>query len=144
MATIDEITREISRLIPKIATQAHPGSFANIRITPAQILMLMSIHAHGKCHLKTLARERKVSPPTITGLVDRLLKDGYVRKDPDPEDRRAAMVSLTKKGEGVVTRHLASIQNLWKSILTHLSQKEREQYLGILRKIVNILSKKEG
>jgi DNA-binding MarR family transcriptional regulator len=144
MATIDEITLEISRLIPKIATQAHPGSFANIKITPAQILMLMSIHAHGQCHLKTLSRERKVSPPTITGLVDRLLKDGYVKKGPDPEDRRAAMVSLTKKGEGVINRHLTGIQGMWKGILIHLSREEREQYLSILRKIVNILSKKEG
>lgn len=144
MSTIDEITREISALIPKIARYAHSGSFAKIKVTPAQIIMLMSIHHHGQCKLRTLARERNISPPTVTGLIDRLVRDGYVRKAPDPEDRRATMVSLNKKGEDTVNRHLITIQDLWKNILTQLSQKEQEQYLKILKKIVSILSKKEG
>ncbi|MBU4148983.1 MAG: MarR family winged helix-turn-helix transcriptional regulator [Candidatus Omnitrophica bacterium] len=144
MATIDEITQEISRLIPQIARHANAKSFAKIHVTPAQLIMLMSIHAHGKCKLKTLAIERKISPPTVTGLIDRLLNDGYVKKAPDLEDRRAALVSLTKKGEDITRRHMATIQDLWKNVLIHLTRKEQEQYLRILKKIVTILSRKEG
>ncbi|MBU4342965.1 MAG: MarR family winged helix-turn-helix transcriptional regulator [Candidatus Omnitrophica bacterium] len=143
MATIDAITKEISIMVPKIARHAHAGTFSKINITPAQILMLIFIKNHGQCKLKTLAKERKISPPTATGLIDRLVKGSYVKRGSDPEDRRVVMVSLTKKGENVVGRHLGAIQDLWKGVLIKLSQKEQEQYLHILRKIVAILSSED-
>ena len=143
MATIDAITKEISIMVPKIARHAHAEAFANIHITPAQILMLMFIKNHGQCKVNTLAKERKISPPTATGLIDRLVKGGYVKRGSDAEDRRAVLVSLTKKGENVVDLHLCTIQDLWKSVLIKLSHEEQEQYLHILRKIAIILSEQE-
>ena len=144
MATIDELTREISIMVPKLMKGAKSSFLAKSNISTAQMIMLVSIHDHGQCKLKTLAKERGISPPTATGLIDRLLVAGYVKRGSDPEDRRVVMVSLTKKGENAVQDFLSTVRKRWKNILIHLTSKEQHQYLNIVKKIVSVLSGKEG
>ena len=144
MATIDELTREISIMVPKLMKGARSSFLAKSNISTAQMIMLVSIHDHGQCKLKTLAKERGISPPTATGLIDRLLKAGYVKRGSDPEDRRVVIVSLTKKGENAVQDFLSTVRKRWKNILIHLTSKEQHQYLNIVKKIVSVLSGKEG
>ena len=144
MATINELTREISIMVPKLMKGARTGLFSKANVTTAQMIMLVSIHDYGQCKLKTLAKERGISPPTATGLIDRLVRAGYVKRGSDPEDRRVVMVSLTKKGEKIVQDFLSTVRNRWKNILVHLTPKEQQQYLNILKKIVAVLSGKEG
>ncbi|NQV04068.1 MAG: MarR family transcriptional regulator [Candidatus Omnitrophica bacterium] len=144
MATIDELTREISVMVPKLMKGARSSFLAKSNISTAQMIMLVSIHDHGQCKLKTLAKERGISPPTATGLIDRLLRAGYVKRGSDPEDRRVVMVSLTKKGENAVQDFLSTVRKRWKNILIHLTSKEQHQYLNIVKKIVSVLSGKEG
>lgn len=140
MATIDELTHEISIMVPKIMKGARSSFLAKANISTAQMIMLISIHDHGQCKIKTLAKERGISPPTATGLLDRLTRTGYVKRGSDPEDRRVVMVSLTKKGENAAQDFLRTVRNRWKNILIHLTSKEQHQYLNIVKKIVAILS----
>lgn len=142
MATIDEITQEISIMLPKLMKGAKSDFLAKTKITTSQIIMLASIHDHGKCKLKTLSKERSISPPTATGLIDRLVRAGYVKRESDPEDRRVVLVSLTRSGKRVIENFLETIRDRWRNILIHLSPEERAQYLNILRKLVNILSER--
>lgn len=144
MATIDELTHEISIMVPKLMKGARSSFLAKSNISTAQMIMLVSIHDHGQCKLKTLAKERGISPPTATGLIDRLLGAGYVKRGSDPEDRRVVIVSLTKKGENAVQDFLSTVRKRWKNILIHLTSKEQHQYLNIVKKIVSVLSGKEG
>ena len=85
-----------------------------------------------------------ISPPTATGLLDRLARAGYVKRGSDLEDRRVVMISLTKKGENATQDFLRTVRNRWKNILIHLTSKEQHQYLNIVKKIVAILSGKKG
>ena len=45
-----------------------------------------------------LAEAEQVEPPTMTRLVDGMERDGYVAREPDPEDGRAVIVRATAKG----------------------------------------------
>jgi len=144
MATIDKITHEISIMVPKLMKGAKSSFLSKSNMTNAQMIMLVSIHDYGQCKIKTLAKKRGISPPTATGLIDRLVRTGYVKRGADPDDRRVVMVSLTKKGEDIVGGFLTTVRSRWKKILVQLTPKEQNQYLNILKKIVGILSEKEG
>ncbi|MDP8230377.1 MAG: MarR family winged helix-turn-helix transcriptional regulator [Candidatus Gorgyraea atricola] len=135
MATVDQIAHEISTLIPKLMRTVQTSSLFKLNISSAQIIILVTIQAHGQCKTKTVAKERNISPPTATGLIDRLVRSGYVKRSPDPEDRRVVMVSLTKKGENIVKTHMGAIRDVWKKILVRLTAEEQKQYLHILKKI---------
>jgi len=48
-----------------------------------------------------LARKIRVTPAVVTGLIDRLVRQGFVQRDPDPEDRRRLKLALTESGLAV-------------------------------------------
>ena len=45
-----------------------------------------------------LALRMRVTPAVVTGLIDRLVRQGYVRRATDPEDRRRLHLELTEAG----------------------------------------------
>jgi len=49
-----------------------------------------------------------VSNGNVTGIIDRLVKEGLVQRVPVPGDRRASLVRLTEKGEGAFRRQAAA------------------------------------
>ncbi len=82
----------------------------------------------------------KVSNGNITGIIDRLVKDGHVLRVSEKGDRRSNLVSLTKKGR-VQFELYATDHELWTNmILGRLSEKEADTLSGLLDKI----SKKEN
>jgi DNA-binding MarR family transcriptional regulator len=59
-----------------------------------------------------LAAAEGVSPPSVTRSLNRLIELGYVSRQADPADRRAAVISLTPRG----TRerdHLLKSREVW-------------------------------
>jgi DNA-binding MarR family transcriptional regulator len=51
-----------------------------------------------------LAREVVLSPPAMSRFVDRVEAAGHVRREPDPDDRRAMRVVLTDDGVDLLRR----------------------------------------
>jgi DNA-binding MarR family transcriptional regulator len=51
-----------------------------------------------RMRVKTLAEEVVLSPTAMSRFVDRVEAAGCVRREPDPDDRRALQVTLTDKG----------------------------------------------
>src|SRR5712692_3638971 len=48
------------------------------------------------------------TPSTMTEIIEGLVDDGYVRRDPDPTDRRAVLVAITAPGQVEVDRVVAA------------------------------------
>jgi DNA-binding MarR family transcriptional regulator len=61
--------------------------------------ILAQLERHGApMSMGELSRRLMVSNGNVTGLIDRLAREGYVERAPDPSDRRVQMVSLTTEG----------------------------------------------
>jgi DNA-binding MarR family transcriptional regulator len=54
--------------------------------------------------VRELADAIVLSPTAMSRFVDRLERDGYVRREPDPADRRALQVTITDAGRGLLRR----------------------------------------
>jgi DNA-binding MarR family transcriptional regulator len=72
-----------------------------------------------------LAQSLGVAPSTVTGLCDRLLDRGLVRRDEDPKDRRCTRVVATDKGHDLVVEHLTSTREQLRRLLEVLSPDQR-------------------
>src|SRR3954447_16885830 len=57
-----------------------------------------------RLRVNELAREVVLSPTAMSRFVDRVEAAGYVRREPDPADRRALLVVLTDDGEALLRR----------------------------------------
>jgi DNA-binding MarR family transcriptional regulator len=58
----------------------------------------------GPKRIGELARIEQVEPPTMTRLVDGLVRDGLVLREPDPDDARAVRVRATPTGGRTLRR----------------------------------------
>ena len=58
----------------------------------------------GRLRVNELAREVVLSPTAMSRFVDRVEAAGYVRREPDPADRRALQVAITDDGVALLRR----------------------------------------
>ena len=133
--SINEIAEEISFLLPNLLRNMYPYVFKKIGIPPAQVLALTFIQEKKGCCLNDLRRHMHVSAPTITGIVDRLQRAGYVQRVPDKMDRRVTNIVLTRHGVGVVRRYRKNIMLRWQYVLSRLNTKDRKDIIRILKHI---------
>lgn len=74
-------------------------------VTPPQVLALQIIHEReGRITPTRLAQELGQEATGITGLLDRLERQGWVRRVPDPADRRSTRLELTEAGRATLDR----------------------------------------
>lgn len=64
---------------------------------------LATLVRHGSMRLGDLAAKEAVAPPTLSRIVATLVDGGYVRREPDPNDGRAFLVTPTEEGERIMS-----------------------------------------
>lgn len=72
---------------------------------------------------------------TITALVDKLVKLGYVAKEKDTKDTRVVYVTLTSKGEELKPAFEAISAKVLGVFYMHISENEKKELTRILNKI---------
>src|SRR4051812_18237116 len=85
--------------------------FARLGVSASQWGVLRTLHraeanGTGALRLTDLSDRLLVRPPSVTGVVARLERDGLVTRDPSPTDQRAKTVSLTAAGRQLMRRVL--------------------------------------
>jgi DNA-binding MarR family transcriptional regulator len=80
-------------------------------LTMPQIRLLWVLRDDDGLPVGALAEHLGVNPSTITGHVDRLVRQGLVRREEDPADRRIVRNFLTDEGQATVAaqRHVAGV-----------------------------------
>jgi DNA-binding MarR family transcriptional regulator len=76
-----------------------------------------------------------ITTAAMTGIVERLVRDKYVVRTSDPNDRRIIRVRPTAKGSRIVKDMIENRKRLVMKIFGVISEKEREEYLKILMHI---------
>lgn len=71
-------------------------------LSPALATALASIWREGPITLSRLAALEQVTPPTVTKLVEKLERLGYIDRTVDPADRRVCRVAITPVGEATL------------------------------------------
>jgi DNA-binding MarR family transcriptional regulator len=94
----------------------------------------------GPMRIGELARIEQVEPPTMTRLVDGLVRDGLASREPDPDDARAVRVRATPTGTRTLHRGRAQRVAALRDRLTSLSPGE----LRALRDGVDVLERVVG
>lgn len=112
------------------------------------IMMLLLDKKHGGCPRPRtpaeLADFAQVSRATITGLLDTLERDGFVRREPDANDRRMVTVHLTKRGEDFMHELLPRHFRLISALMAGLNPSECKTLVRLLAKVIATVGEREG
>ncbi len=139
-ATIARIARAVGQLIwlgrKRIAQQ-----FAAYGLTLPQYFTLFFLWNHGQpCSMNTLAELTGQDAATLTGIVDRLVKLGYVKRERGRDDRRKVYVVLQQAGQRVIEQIQDGRHENWHKSLAALGQQDLNDMLRMLETIVSAWS----
>lgn len=95
-------------------------------VSPERAKALVRL-ASGPLRSGELAQQCLLTPPAMTELVEGLVREGLVRRDDDPADRRAVRVSLTAAGRREAYRYHAAIAQRLAEAVAHLDPLARER-----------------
>ena len=130
-----DVSLAIAQLMPHIIQGVHLDFLTSRNITQTQFLVLVAIHSRERAPMNVLAQNMQVSMPTISGIVDRLARAGYLQRIEDPHDRRQVVVELTSKGKTLIKQFQAAVSQRWQEVLLALSPKELEAFYKVIIKL---------
>lgn len=133
--SLSEFSDRIVEIMPVISREFYrklTAEFYKMKITTPQFVVLEILSREGELRMTDLARLINVSTAAITGIVDRLVRDGYVARANDPEDRRIIRADLTAKGDKAVKKIVDQRKQIFSRVFGVLSEDDREKYLTIL------------
>ena len=133
------VSHAIARLMPNIIRGVQLDFFAKRSITQTQFLVVVAIHAYGRCSMSALAGNMKIKMPTATGIVDRLAAAAYVRRFTDAEDRRKVMVELTPKGQKFIGEFREVMRRRWEDVMRPLNERDLREFYNVIRKLLKEL-----
>ena len=82
-----------------------------------------------------LSRRLMVTGGSVTGITERLVAIGWVKRTATPEDRRAYVVKLTAAGKRAFDRMAAAHEGWVIELLGGLSARERDQLSRLLARV---------
>ncbi len=106
-------------------------------VPPAQLSALSVIVFGGKTSLSDLAKAEQVRPPTMSRVIDALVRDGLVKRETDKKDRRSIIITATEKGIRVMHEGRGRREKR----LLELLQPLRREEIDLLDRASEILAK---
>jgi DNA-binding MarR family transcriptional regulator len=77
-----------------------------------------------------------IASATMTATLDLLERRGWIRRTPNPGDRRSVLIEITPDGRAAADQLLPGIRAIERSILSALTQDERAHLLDLLAKVL--------
>lgn len=105
-------------------------------ITIAQWKLLGLLYDYGVLTLVELSWLLSVEPPLVTGLIGKLEKKQLVRRMVHPQDKRAKIITATKKGRVLILEIEPFVKKSMGKLLQGISRGELIVYIRVLKTIV--------
>ena len=104
-------------------------------LVPSHGDILVCLYKNGKMTMKDIANSIHRTKPTVTVLIDKLEKLGYLKREASDKDSRCTYIVLTQKGEDFKTTFEKISNELNKMLYKNLSPEESELIEKLLRKV---------
>ena len=141
MTALTYVLEENVGFLLRQAGQRHLAIFAEHmpeQLTATQFAALSKIREIGSCSQNRLGRLTAMDAATIKGVVDRLTLRGLTQSNPDPEDGRMHLISLTAAGQDLADRVIPVALEITARTLAPLSDAEQVLLLDLLRRLTNV------
>jgi DNA-binding MarR family transcriptional regulator len=120
--------------------------WTGLNLTVPQLRSLFFISSKGASSPGRLAAAMGVTPPNITGIVDRLVDQGLVVRGESDRDRRVLQLQATEKGETILSDLREWRTNSMHDVLSRLEESELQSLVNGLCAMVRACGerKQEG
>jgi DNA-binding MarR family transcriptional regulator len=111
-------------------------------LSQQQWTLLGVLHRNGQTMTMTeLGKNLLVTKANMTGMIDRLERDGFVGRQPDQYDRRVTNVALTDKGIHFIEEMEEPRNQFTEDMMSDFSPEERDQLAEFLERLFSRLDR---
>lgn len=135
----DQLLEEAFQLWGRTMVRTDPSrleSWAGLGLTLTQLRVLFILRDNPNLTAGALAEGLAVTPPTLTRIMDRLVRHDLVRRLVDDEDRRCVCHSLTERGLETVEEIARTGRAFLYDVLRRLSREQLERLVAGLRDLL--------
>jgi DNA-binding MarR family transcriptional regulator len=104
MAALERASAAVVRSLTGRAAETMIAERSGFNLPPASILLLEHLEAAGPRRVSQIAQCQQVVTPAITPRIKDLEAAGLIRRENDPSDGRAALISISARGRTAVRR----------------------------------------
>ncbi len=137
-----KIQHWVNRLSFLLRSEVHNGfKQGGIDLSAEEWALLLVLWQKGPQQMGPLAALTLRDRTTVTRLVDRLVKKGFVQRSGGETDRRQVMVSISKEGSAAREHIVGAVLPVIEKSDQNISLKEKEIALKVLKQMVENLGK---
>lgn len=134
----DDIVASIRRIIRAIDLQSR-RLLERHELTGPQLATLREASKLGEPKIGALARAVHLSQPTVSGILNRLERQGFVARMRSESDRRTVVIQVTETGHRVLADAPSLLQERFRDELSRLDDWERHWMLAALERIASMM-----
>jgi MarR family transcriptional regulator, organic hydroperoxide resistance regulator len=126
------LTTETRRVTKELARRAN--------VTGPQLTVVKLLETIGDLTLSQLSDKIRAQNSTVTGIVDRMEREGLAQRVRSTEDRRVVRIHLTEKGAKLASEIPVEPMEILRSALSGLTPSETTEFLRLMTKVAKRVS----
>jgi DNA-binding MarR family transcriptional regulator len=135
---------ELQRMVDRTRRQYELDIWMSLRLSIAQLKSLFFICNQGSTNMSALAAALRVTPTNTTGIVDRLVKQGFVSRSENALDRRMQSLRTTPKGEDLVEKLRERRRGFMSDLLGRMSASDLSALAKGFTALAEVMEAHEG
>lgn len=148
---MDELNRsfEVLKLIKRVSQLMKHEIHKNmgemeLNLTAPQGMLVGILAHHGPQKVSDLSERMSLSNSTVSGIIDRLEKLGYVQRVRSQEDRRIVMIDLIPERRETMGCKFKAIDEFLAKRIEASSMEELEEIIRGLNTLERVMTRREG
>lgn len=144
--TADRHVADIERLLRKISAiviKRERDILASYGITPSQLEVLQVLKECGELTMGQLCQKVHLACSTATDLVDRMERNGLLKRVRGSTDRRVVRLRLLSKGEAVMEQVLAARHAHLSAGLREMDPAEKQRLISALIRLNSLIARED-
>lgn len=123
----------------------YPEEWLNLDLSfsKSELFAMLLVDRHGEIIMSQVADFINVPMSTATGIAERLVKKGYLKRERSESDRRIVVVKLTEEGKELISDLKNTVSEYIRLINESLTDEERQVLMKIVLRAMQIIEKKQ-
>ena len=112
----------------------------NIEINSAQGRIMFALWKQDSIAINELAKKTQLKKSTLTSMLDRLEKMGYIKRKHSQNDRRKILIKRTEKDKALESKYVEVSEEMTRLYYKGFSEKEISRFENDLKRILDNLT----